>query len=174
MSDWKRSATTASTRESANGPRVVQGKPDAREYRVAIAASIFNDSIVAGLLEGAVTAWSRHGGAVENLLIVRVPGAFELPIIARQLARSGDYDAIVALGCVIRGDTPHFEYVAGECARGLQQVSCDTGIPVSFGVLTVETPTQAQERASPAAGNKGGEAMEVALEMADLLAKLQR
>jgi 6,7-dimethyl-8-ribityllumazine synthase len=102
-----------------------------------------------------------------------VPGAFELPVTARALARSAQYDAIVALGCVIRGDTPHFEYVAGECARGLQQVGCDTGVPVVFGVLTVNTFEQAQERASLSSGNKGGESMEVALEMADLLVKLK-
>ena len=144
MSDWKRPATPAQKREPNGGPRVMQGKLDAREYRVAIAASVFNDSIVSNLLQGAVAAWSKHGGAAENLLVVHVPGAFELPVTVRQLTRSDDYDAIVALGCVIRGGTPHFEYVAGECARGLSQVSCDTGIPVSFGVLTVETLAQAQ------------------------------
>jgi 6,7-dimethyl-8-ribityllumazine synthase len=94
-------------------------------------------------------------------------------VAALHLAKGGNYDAIVALGCVIRGDTPHFEYVAGQCASGLQRVACDTGVPVAFGVLTVETLAQAEDRAAPGAGNKGAEAMEVALEMAGLLAKLR-
>ena len=101
-------------------------------------------------------------------MVARVPGAFELPVVARQLAKSGRFDAVVALGCVIRGDTAHFEYVAGECARGLQNVAVDTGIPVIFGVLTTETVEQALQRAAPGGSNKGGEAMETALEMADL------
>jgi len=174
MSDWKRTARESpAPAASQGGPRILQGAPNARKYRVAVAASVFNDSIVADLLAGAVAAWVKHGGAAESLLVARVPGAFELPVVVRQMAKSGGYDAIVALGCVIRGDTPHFEYISGECARGLQQASSDTGIPVSFGVLTVETLAQAQERASLTAGNKGGEAMEVALEMADLLAGLR-
>ena len=118
-------------------------------------------------------AWKKHGGAVESLLVARVPGAFELPVAARQLAMSEKYDAVIALGAVIRGDTPHFEYVAGECASGLQRVSCDTGVPVIFGVLTVNTFEQADERASLSRGNKGAESMEVALEMADLLAQIK-
>jgi 6,7-dimethyl-8-ribityllumazine synthase len=113
---------------------------------VAIVAARFNDLIVASLLKGARERWIERGGASEELLVVRVPGAFELPVVARRLAGSGRYDAIVALGCVIRGDTPHFEYVAGECARGLQLVSLETGVPVIFGVLTVETLEQAMER----------------------------
>jgi 6,7-dimethyl-8-ribityllumazine synthase len=172
MSDWRRSEAGGRQPGSAGGARVVQGALDARRYRIAIVAAMFNDAIVAQLLEGAIAAWKKHGGAVEELLVARVPGAFELPVAAMQLAKSKDYDAIVALGCVIRGGTPHFEYVAGGCASGLQRVSGDTGVPVAFGVLTVENTAQAQERAAPAAGNKGGEAMEVALEMADLLAKL--
>ena len=104
--------------------------------------------------------------------MVRVPGAFELPVVARHLAGSGRYDAIVALGCVIRGDTPHFDYVAGECARGLQLASLETGVPVIFGVLTVETLEQALERAATGAGNKGGESMECALEMAAVMDRL--
>jgi len=104
--------------------------------------------------------------------VVRVPGAFELPVVARKLAASGRYDALVALGCVIRGDTPHFDYVAGECARGLQLASLETGVPIAFGVLTVNSLEQALERAATAAGNKGGEAMQCALEMAGLMARL--
>ncbi|MGH8170602.1 MAG: 6,7-dimethyl-8-ribityllumazine synthase, partial [Steroidobacteraceae bacterium] len=124
------------------------------------------------LLKGATAVWLERGGAAEDLLIARVPGAFELPVAARRLALSGSYDAVVALGCVIRGDTPHFEYVSGECARGLQLASLETGVPVIFGVLTVETVEQALDRAATGAGNKGGEAMEAALEMAGLMASL--
>jgi 6,7-dimethyl-8-ribityllumazine synthase len=144
----------------------------ARGRSVAIAAARFNDLIVSSLLKGARATWLERGGASEELFVVRVPGAFELPVVARQLASSGRYDAVVALGCVIRGDTPHFDYVAGECARGLQRVSLDTGVPVIFGVLTVETLDQALERAAIAAGNKGGESMECALEMAALMERL--
>jgi 6,7-dimethyl-8-ribityllumazine synthase len=153
-------------------PRVLEGEIAARGRRVAIVAARFNDFIVASLLKGATAAWLERGGPAEDLLIARVPGAFELPVAARRLALSGRYDAVVALGCVIRGDTPHFEYVSGECARGLQLASLETGIPIIFGVLTVETVDQALERAATTAGNKGGEAMAAALEMASLLARL--
>ncbi len=149
-----------------------ESEASARGRRVAIVAARFNDLIVSSLLKGAREAWLARGGASEELLVVRVPGAFELPVLARRLASSGRYEAIVALGCVIRGDTPHFDYVAGECARGLQLASLETGVPIIFGVLTVETLEQALERAATSAGNKGGEAMECALEMAALMARL--
>jgi len=152
--------------------RIVEGEVVARGRKVAIAAARFNDFIVSSLLKGATTAWAEKGGAVNDLLIARVPGAFELPVVARQLALSGKYDAVVALGCVIRGDTPHFEYVAGECARGLTMVSLESGLPIIFGVLTVETVEQALERAATTAGNKGGESMDTALEMISLLKQL--
>ncbi|HUL46154.1 MAG TPA: 6,7-dimethyl-8-ribityllumazine synthase [Steroidobacteraceae bacterium] len=151
---------------------MIEAEAGARGHRVAIVAARFNDFIVASLLKGATAAWTERGGAAEDLAVVRVPGAFELPLAAKKLAASGRYDALVALGCVIRGDTPHFEYVAGECARGLQQASLETGVPVAFGVLTVETVDQALERAATNAGNKGAEAMETALEMASLLTRL--
>jgi 6,7-dimethyl-8-ribityllumazine synthase len=144
----------------------------ARGRSVAIVAARFNDLIVSSLLKGARAAWFAHGGTHEQLLVVRVPGAFELPVIAQRLASSGRYQAIVALGCVIRGDTPHFDYVAGECARGLQLASLTSGVPVIFGVLTVETLEQALERAATTAGNKGGEAMEGALAMAAVMEQL--
>jgi 6,7-dimethyl-8-ribityllumazine synthase len=150
----------------------VQGELSAAKRRVAVIASRFNEFVVSGLVKGAVGAWEKHGGKASDLVVARVPGAFELPVVARQLAKSGRYEAIVALGCVIRGDTAHFEYVAGECARGLQNVAVETGLPVVFGVLTTETVEQALQRAAPGGSNKGGEAMETALEMADLLAKL--
>jgi len=153
-------------------PRIVAGGTDAAGRRVAIVAARFNDFIVASLLKGALAAWHEHGGSAADLLIARVPGAFELPVVARRLAGSGRYDAVIAFGCVIRGDTPHFDYVAGECARGLQLANLETGVPVIFGVLTVETVEQAIERAALRAGNKGGEAMETALEMASLMAQL--
>jgi 6,7-dimethyl-8-ribityllumazine synthase len=150
----------------------IEGELNARGRRVAIVAAKFNDTIVANLLRGAVDAWGKYGGASNDLLVARVPGAFELPVAVRALALSGEYQAVVALGCVIRGDTPHFDYVAGECARGLQNVSCDTGVPVAFGVLTVENVEQAVERAAATGPNKGTESMEAALEMASLLEKL--
>jgi len=152
--------------------KVLQGELPAGPRRVVVIASRFNEFVVSGLVKGAVAAWVKHGGREADLLVVRVPGAFELPVVARRLAQSGRYEAIVALGCVIRGDTAHFEYVAGECARGLQNVSVETGIPVVFGVLTTETVEQAVQRAAPGGSNKGGEAMETALEMADLFVKL--
>ena len=149
-------------------PQLLEGEVSARGRRIAIIAARFNDFIVASLLKGALGAWVERGGAVSELAVVRVPGAFELPVAARRLAASGRYDALVALGCVIRGDTPHFEYVAGECARGLQLASLETGVPIAFGVLTVDSVEQALERAATTAGNKG----ESALEMAGLMARL--
>jgi 6,7-dimethyl-8-ribityllumazine synthase len=151
---------------------LIEGEVSASGRRVAIVAARFNDFIVASLLKGARASWLQRGGSPENLTVVRVPGAFELPVVARKLAGSGRYDAVVALGCVIRGDTPHFDYVAGECARGLQLAALETGVTVAFGVLTVETVEQALERAAAGAGNKGGEAMDSALETAAVMARL--
>jgi 6,7-dimethyl-8-ribityllumazine synthase len=155
-----------------SAPQLIEGAVSARGRKVAIVAARFNELIVGSLLKGARAAWIGCGGEEAALTVVRVPGAFELPLTARKLAASGRYDAIVALGCVIRGDTPHFDYVAGECARGLQQAALESGVPVAFGVLTVETLEQALERAATSAGNKGGEAMECALEMAAVMARL--
>ena len=152
--------------------RLIEAQASAHGRRVAIVAARFNDFVVASLLKGAIQAWHDHGGAPENLLVARVPGAFELPLAARTLGASHRYDALVALGCVIRGDTPHFDYVAGECARGLQLASLETGVPVAFGVLTVNTAEQALERAAVTGDNKGAEAMRTALEMAGVLAHL--
>jgi len=151
---------------------LIEGTVSAHGRKIAIVAARFNDLVVSSLLKGAQASWLEHGGAADDLLVVRVPGAFELPVVARKLAASGRYDAVVALGCVIRGDTPHFEYVAGECARGLQLASLESGVPIAFGVLTVNTLEQALERAATTAGNKGGEAMESALEMAAVMARL--
>jgi 6,7-dimethyl-8-ribityllumazine synthase len=154
------------------GGELIEGEPSARGRKVAIVAARFNDLIVASLLQGAEDCWRQRGGQAHDLTVVRVPGAFELPVVVRKLAGSGRYDAVVALGCVIRGETPHFDYIAGECARGLQLVGLETGVPVAFGVLTVESFEQALQRASTTAGNKGGEAMESALEMAAVMARL--
>jgi 6,7-dimethyl-8-ribityllumazine synthase len=153
-------------------PTLIEGAVHAHGLRVAIAAARFNDLIVASLIQGAQGEWLERGGAAADLTIVRVPGAFELPLVAKKLAASGRFHAVVALGCVIRGDTPHFEYVAGEAARGLARAGFDTGVPVAFGVLTVETLEQALERAGSGAGNKGAEAMASALEMAAVMARL--
>jgi len=144
----------------------------ASEFKFAIVAARYNDDIVDALLLAARSAWRRHGGAEAALLVEHVPGAFELPLAASVLARRRSVDAVVALGCVIRGDTAHFDFVAGQCAYGLQRVMLDTGVPVSFGVLTVDTRAQALQRAAPDALNKGGEALETALAMASLLRRL--
>ena len=142
---------------------------DASDWRVAIVAARFNARLVDQLIEGATRAWAAHGGRPDDLLVVRTPGAFELPLAALKFAASGEYQAVIALGCVIRGDTPHFEFVAGECARGLMDAGLATGVPVIFGVLTTATISQAEERASLKRMNKGGESMEAALEMIELL-----
>ena len=154
------------------GSRTNQVNFDASPWRVAIVAARFNAPLVDQLIEGATRAWGAHGGKPAELRIERVPGAFELPLAALKFAASGAYHAVVALGCVIRGDTPHFEYVAGECARGLMDASLVSGVPVIFGVLTTETEAQAEERAALTRMNKGRESMEAALEMIELLAPL--
>jgi len=155
-----------------DAPRVIEGELAARGRKVAIVAARFNDFIVASLLKGATAAWLERGGPVEDLLIARVPGAFELPVVARKLSASGRYDAVVALGCVIRGDTPHFDYVAGECAGGIARIALESGVPIAFGVLTTDTVEQAVDRAGGKAGNKGADAALVAIEMANLLRRL--
>lgn len=152
------------------GSNASQRTFDASAWRVAIVAARFNAPIVEQLVEGATRAWVAHGGKAAELVVQRVPGAFELPLAALKFAACGEYDAVVALGCVIRGDTPHFEFVAGECARGIMDAGLASGVPVIFGVLTVETQAQAEERAALTRMNKGGESMEAALEMIELLA----
>lgn len=147
---------------------------DAQGQSIALVVARFNAPIVTQLVQGAREAWRRHGGEPALLTLQRVPGAFELPLACRELALRSRHSAVVALGCVIRGDTPHFEYVAGECARGLMNVGIETGVPIIFGVLTVENQSQAEERADPARLDKGGEALEAALEMAQLLREIRR
>jgi len=137
--------------------------------RLAIVASRFNHFIVEQLVAGAKDAMKRHDIDEEQQILVWVPGAFELPLLADQLAASGSYDAVIALGAVIRGGTPHFDYVAGECASGLNRVALDRGIPVSFGVLTTDTIEQALERAGTGQGNKGFDAAVTAIEMVETM-----
>ena len=152
--------------------RTINGDLVARDLRFAIVASRFNDLVVDSLIRGAVDALLRHGAGEKQIEIIRVPGAFDLPFVVRRVAGSKRYDAVVALGAVIRGATPHFDYVAGQCAAGLARVSDETGVPVSFGVLTTKTIEQALERAGTKAGNKGADAALAALEPANLLKRL--
>lgn len=153
--------------------KVIEGDFSATTARFSIVAARFNGYIVEGLLSGAIDTLTRHGVSDNNITVVRVPGAYELPLVARKIAEKGEVDAIIALGTVIRGGTPHFEYVAGECAGGLARVSLETGIPVSFGVLTTENIEQAIERSGTKSGNKGADAAMSALEMVSLLRNLQ-
>ena len=148
---------------------VKEGELVLRDARIALLVSRFNSFVVESLLEGAIDTLKRHGADERDLQIVRVPGAYEMPIAAQRLAASKRFEAIIALGAVIRGGTPHFEYVAGECTKGLSQVSLQHDIPIAFGVLTVDTIEQAIERAGTKAGNKGGEAAMSAIEMINLL-----
>jgi 6,7-dimethyl-8-ribityllumazine synthase len=160
--------------ESATGLETKFGKEfgndlGGNDLRIAIVASRFNRFIVDQLVEGAADALKRHGIDEDRLLLVWVPGAFELPLLADQLASSGRFDAVIALGAVIRGGTPHFDYVAGECARGLTRVALDNGLPVTFGVLTTDTVEQALERAGAGEGNKGYDVAMTAIEMAETM-----
>ncbi len=148
------------------------GTPRGQGRRVAVVVSRFNETITQRLLDGALDAFVRHGVAFDDIDVFWVPGAWELPPAARRAATTERYDALVALGAVVRGDTPHFDYVAGECARGLMDAGLQTGVPVIFGVLTTESRAQAEERADVARMNKGRESMEAALEMIELLAPL--
>jgi 6,7-dimethyl-8-ribityllumazine synthase len=152
--------------------RTISGDLVARDLRFAIVASRFNDLIVDSLIRGAVEALLRHGASEKQVEIIRAPGAFDLPFVVKRVAASKRYDAVVALGAVIRGATPHFEYVAGQCAAGLARASEESGVPVAFGVLTTETIEQALERAGTKAGNKGADAALAALELASLLRRL--
>jgi 6,7-dimethyl-8-ribityllumazine synthase len=140
-----------------------------RGARFGLLVARWNSFVVESLLEGAIDALVRHGAAQSDIQIVRVPGAFEMPIAAQKMAASGHYDAIVALGAVIRGGTPHFEYVAGEATKGMAQVSLQSGVPLTFGLLTVDSIDQAIERSGTKAGNKGVEAAMSAIEMVNLL-----
>jgi 6,7-dimethyl-8-ribityllumazine synthase len=155
------------------GVNQIEGNLSAEGRSFGIVASRFNDFVVKALLEGAVEAIRRHGGVAEAVDVVWVPGSFEIPVVARELALSGRYDALICLGAVIRGATAHFDYVAGGAAGGISNVGLETGVPVIFGVITTESIEQAIERAGTKMGNKGFEAAVSAMEMADLMAKLR-
>ncbi|MDB6060093.1 MAG: 6,7-dimethyl-8-ribityllumazine synthase [Verrucomicrobiaceae bacterium] len=152
--------------------KTIEGNFTATKGRFAIVVGRWNSFVVESLVSGAVDTLRRHGIEEDQITIVRAPGAFEIPLVCQKVAEKKQFDAIIALGAVIRGGTPHFEYVAGECTKGLAQVMLQYGIPVSFGVLTVDTIEQAIERAGTKAGNKGAEAATSALEMVSLLGNL--
>jgi 6,7-dimethyl-8-ribityllumazine synthase len=150
-------------------PKTIEAQITAKDLRLAVVVSRFNGLITERLLEGARDAFARHGGDDGLLTVIKTPGSFELPLIVQAAAKSGRHDAVVALGAVIRGDTPHFDFIAAECVKGLAQVSLATGVPVVFGVLTCDTVEQAVNRAGVKSGNKGFEAAVTAMEMAGLL-----
>jgi 6,7-dimethyl-8-ribityllumazine synthase len=156
----------AETIRTINGELVVQNQ------RFGIALSRFNEFISSRLLSAAVDALVRHGCKQDNITAVWVPGAWELPMTAKRLARSGEFDAVICLGCVIRGDTPHFDYVANEAAKGIAQASMETDVPIAFGVLTTDTLEQAINRAGAKSGNKGADAAMAAIEMVNVFSQL--
>ncbi|PKN00999.1 MAG: 6,7-dimethyl-8-ribityllumazine synthase [Elusimicrobia bacterium HGW-Elusimicrobia-1] len=151
---------------------VHQGNLTARNKKFAVVASRFNDFITARLVEGALDTLIRHEADEKNIEVWKVPGSFEIPALAKRIAASKKFDAVICLGCVIRGDTPHFDYVAAEAAKGIAQVSMSADVPVIFGVITADNLEQAVERAGAKAGNKGKDAAETAIEMANLYANL--
>ena len=153
--------------------RMVEGNLTAKGFAFGIVASRFNEFITARLLDGALDALRRHGADEDKITVARVPGSFEIPLIAKRMAASHQYDAVICLGTVIRGATPHFEYIAGEVAKGVAMVGLETGVPIVFGVLTTDSIEQAVERAGTKAGNKGFDAACSAIEMANLLRELK-
>lgn len=150
----------------------LEGDLLARDARIAVVVSRFNDFFTKQLLEGAVDFHKRLGGNPESLTVAWVPGSFELPVTARRLAKSGKFDAVVCLGCIIRGSTGHYDHVAGECAKGIAQVGLETGVPTIFGVITAENIEQATERSGSKQGNAGAKAMMAAVEMVNLFKKM--
>lgn len=150
-----------------------EGKMDGSQLKVAIVVSRFNDFITGRLLDGAKDTLIRHNVDEKNVHVAYVPGAYEIPLVAKKLAKSGKYDAIVTLGCVIRGATTHYDYVCNEVAKGISKVNDETDVPVIFGIVTTETIEQAIERAGTKAGNKGGDAALAAIEMANLLKNIE-
>ncbi len=150
-------------------PKIQEGVLNAKGFRFGLVVSRFNNFITERLLEGALDALRRHGGKEENLEIVRVPGSFEIPLLAKQMASSGRFDAVICLGALIRGGTIHFDVLSAEVTKGVAQVGLETGIPITFGVITTDTLEQAIERAGTKMGNKGWEAAESAIELVNLL-----
>jgi 6,7-dimethyl-8-ribityllumazine synthase len=153
--------------------KIVEGQLTARDMRIGIVASRFNSFIVEQLVQGAIDALRRHGVREPDITLARIPGAWEMPIVVQRMAASRRFDAIIALGAVIRGATPHFDYIAGECAKGIAQASMSNDVPVAFGVLTTDTIEQAIERAGTKAGNKGADAAVSAIETVNLLRQLE-
>ena len=152
--------------------KIIQGELQAKGLKFAIIVSRFNDFITGKLLEGAVDALVRHGAKEEEIDVIKVPGAFEIPLTAKKVASKGSYNALICLGTVIRGATPHFDYVAAEVSKGVAAASMETGVPIAFGVLTTDTIEQAVERAGTKSGNKGFDAAMTAIEMAQVFKKL--
>ncbi|OGH02119.1 MAG: 6,7-dimethyl-8-ribityllumazine synthase [Candidatus Lambdaproteobacteria bacterium RIFOXYD1_FULL_56_27] len=150
----------------------LEGHFNAKGLKLAIVVARFNDFITGKLLEGALDTFSRHGGKLEDLTVIRVPGAYEIPLACKKAAATKKFEGILALGAVIRGSTPHFDYVASEVAKGVAQVSLETGVPVSFGVLTTDDIEQAIERAGTKSGNKGADSMNGLIELIDLYKKI--
>ncbi len=149
-------------------PRSFEGDHDAQGLRFGVIAGRFNDEFVDGLLRGALDCLARHGAAADDVAVYRVPGAFEIPTVARKLIAGGGVDAVVALGCLLRGETPHFDFISAQVTSELSRVAVDAQFPVAFGVITCDTPEQAAARSSPGSGNKGWEAALAAIEMANL------
>ena len=154
-------------------PKVLEGQLSAEGFRFGIIVSRFNDFISSRLVEGAMDALLRHGATEEQVSVIKVPGAFEIPLTAKKLAESGRYDAVICLGAVIRGSTPHFDYVAAEVSKGIANVSLESRIPVTFGVLTTDNLEQAIERAGSKSGNKGYDGAMAAIEMVNLFKELE-
>jgi 6,7-dimethyl-8-ribityllumazine synthase len=152
--------------------KIFEGELQAKGLKFAVIVSRFNDFICSKLLDGAIDALTRHGASEQNIEIIKVPGAFEIPLVAKKVSSQKKHDALICLGAIIRGATPHFDYVAAEASKGIAQASLDSGIPIAFGVLTTDTIEQAVERAGTKSGNKGWDCAMVAIEMAQLFKKL--
>ena len=154
-------------------PRMHEGKLNAQGKRFALVVSRFNDLITTRLLDGALDCLQRHGAMDEDIEVAWVPGAFELPVVAQKMAQTGRFDVVTCLGCIVRSDTPHFDYVAGESSKGIARVGLDTGVPITFGVITADTVDQAVQRAGVKSGNRGWDAGMNAVEMASLMAAIE-
>jgi len=155
-----------------SGYRTIEGKLDAKGVKTAIVASRFNDFITSKLVEGALDCLARHGASPSDITLIRVPGSFEIPLAAWKAAGTGDYDAVICLGTLIRGQTPHFDFIASEATKGIAQAALKTGIPITFGIITADTLDQAVDRAGAKSGNKGFEAALGAIEMVDLMKQI--
>lgn len=154
-------------------PRMHEGKLNAQGKRFALVVSRFNDLVTTRLLDGALDCLQRHGAVDEDIEVAWVPGAFELPVVAQKMAQTGRFDVVTCLGCIVRSDTPHFDYVAGESSKGIARVGLDTGVPITFGVITADTVDQAVQRAGVKSGNRGWDAGMNAVEMASLMAAIK-